>query len=316
MILQQNLGPQSVPMLPAEITRCLPHGCLTVGINGVPEDTHMNIDGLIDTGAQASTYKQSVIVECARVFPHHVKEITDSADGKYKAVPLDEAVGDGDVLPSVSTFLPVIVVLYTPWIGQDGSPVYLTFACGECLSIRCITGMPMLLDMGPAVIDLNSNQIMSLNWTPRAIDITMKEPIDAPLPLDNMPMKNKITQVRARSNVKAVHTAITTVLARHMTPIHNIRSNSTGTSGYGSFNSTINPIFDLATTLPAQPDLAPGSAIAPEVPAWLKGHINTDIPPVAADASGASTWATHYNSKPHVTPAGILPAMETWTVGQ
>ena len=56
----------------------------------------MNTDGLIDTGAQASTYKLSVILEYARVFPHHVKEIIDSANGKYKAAPLAGV----DVTPS------------------------------------------------------------------------------------------------------------------------------------------------------------------------------------------------------------------------
>ena len=77
---------------------------------------------------------------------------------------------------------------------------------------------------------------MCPNWTPRVIGITMKEPTDAALPLKDVPITNEINQARACSNVKAVHAIIATVKARHVTPIHNVRNNSTGTPGYGSFN--------------------------------------------------------------------------------
>ena len=94
-----------------------------------------------------------------KAYPHHVKETIDWGDGNFKAVPLAGAVGDSKVLPSLSTFLPVIVILFTPWVRIDGSPVYLSFACGEALSIRCIIGMPILMDMGPTAVDLASLQI-------------------------------------------------------------------------------------------------------------------------------------------------------------
>ena len=110
-------------------------GILTVGRRGSPGETHTFLDGLADTGAMCSTYKLSIMMDYCKAYPHHVKEIIDSGDGNFKAVPLAGAVGDSEVLPSLSTFLPVIVILFTPWVRIDGSPVHLSFACGEALSI-------------------------------------------------------------------------------------------------------------------------------------------------------------------------------------
>ena len=121
-------------MLLAEITRALPHGILTVGRRGLPGETHTNLDGLADTGAMCSTYKLSIMMSYCKAYPHHVKEIIDSGDGNFKAVSLVGAVGYSEVLPSLSTFLPGIVVLFTPWTREYGLPVHLSFACDEALS--------------------------------------------------------------------------------------------------------------------------------------------------------------------------------------
>jgi hypothetical protein len=86
-------------------------------------------------------------------YPHNVKEIIDGGDSNFKGVPLDSAVNNSEVLPILSTFLPVIVILYTPWTRDDSSPMYCSFCCGKVLSIRYIIDMPMRIDMGPAIID-------------------------------------------------------------------------------------------------------------------------------------------------------------------
>jgi hypothetical protein len=60
MILLQNLRGKSKPMFPAEITRVLSPVILIVGRTDCSEETHVHLDGLDDTGAQASTYKLSI----------------------------------------------------------------------------------------------------------------------------------------------------------------------------------------------------------------------------------------------------------------
>ena len=117
IILPQDVaGRKNKPMLLAEIAHALPHGILTVGRLGSPDETHTRLDGLADTGAMCSTYKLSIIMDYCKIYPHHVKEIIDSGDGNFKAVPLAGAVGNSEVLPSLSTFLPVIIILFTPWV--------------------------------------------------------------------------------------------------------------------------------------------------------------------------------------------------------
>ena len=135
ILLQDAVCRKNKPMLPSEIARALPYGILTVGRRGSPGETYNNLDGLADIGAMCSTYKRIIMMVYCKAYPHHVKELIDSGDGNFIAVPLVGAVDDSEVLPSLSTFLPVIVILITPWVRADGSPVYLSFACGEALSI-------------------------------------------------------------------------------------------------------------------------------------------------------------------------------------
>ena len=116
ILLQDVAGRKNKPMLPAEIACALPHGILTVGRRISPAETYNCLDGLADTGATCSTYKHSIMMAYCKAYPHHVKEIIDSGDGNFKAVPLARAVDDSEVLPSLSTFLPVIVILFTPWV--------------------------------------------------------------------------------------------------------------------------------------------------------------------------------------------------------
>jgi hypothetical protein len=96
----------------------------------------VNLDGLADTGAMDNTYKLSIIMAYCRAYPYRVKEIINSGDGNFKAAPLAGAVGNSEVLSALSTFLQVIVILYTPRIQASGTPVYLSFYCDKVLSIQ------------------------------------------------------------------------------------------------------------------------------------------------------------------------------------
>ena len=136
MILLQDVVGHKKPMLPVDIRRMLPHRILTVNRRDSPSETNICLDGLADTGAMCSTYKLSIMMSYCKVYPHHVKEIIDSGDGNFKAVPLDGAAGNFKVLPVLSTFLPVIVIIFTSWAREDGSSVYLSFCCDKTLSLR------------------------------------------------------------------------------------------------------------------------------------------------------------------------------------
>ena len=94
-----------------------------------------------------------------------MKANVDSRDGNFKTVPLAGVVGDSEVLPSLSTFLSVIVILFTTWVRACGSPMYQSFACDKALSMWCIIAMPMRIDMGLALIDLASQQILCSKYS-------------------------------------------------------------------------------------------------------------------------------------------------------
>ena len=125
-------------------------------------------------------------------------------------LPLAGAVGDRAVIGALSTNLLVLVVLYTPYALEDGTRVYMPFACGECLSIRCIKGLPTLMDMGPGTIDLPSLRLLCPKWDAQQLALRMAAPTDNPLPVDNQTLgqlSNKYAQLHARANIKAVHAA-------------------------------------------------------------------------------------------------------------
>ena len=57
--------------------------------------------------------------------------------GRTLSSPLAGAIGDESVLPTMSTYLHVVVVLNTPYYNaMTHEPILLTFACGKDLSMR------------------------------------------------------------------------------------------------------------------------------------------------------------------------------------
>jgi hypothetical protein len=52
--------------------------------------------------------------------------------GNFKTVTLVGTIYDSEVFSSLSTFLLVIVIIFTPWTHNDGTPIYL-FVLLRCL---------------------------------------------------------------------------------------------------------------------------------------------------------------------------------------
>ena len=121
------------PFLPIKISRLLPRVVFTISRKDSPSETFNELDGLLDTGAQTSTYKLSVVLTHCKDYPHRVKALVNSKDEEFSAIPLAGAIGDSAVLPALSTKLPVLVVLYTPYTKDNGDPVYMSFAFGQSL---------------------------------------------------------------------------------------------------------------------------------------------------------------------------------------
>ena len=89
----------------------------------------------------------------------------------------------------MSTYLPVVVVLFTPYVNaMTHEPILLTFACGEDLSIRSILGMPALMSMGPATIDLSAKMVHTPAWSCGSLPMIFRAPTSAPLP-ETMPAR-------------------------------------------------------------------------------------------------------------------------------
>ena len=173
-------------------------------------------------------------VEITRYLPHR------------KAVPLAGAVGDSEVLRVLSIFLPVIVFLYTQWTHVDGSPIYLSFCYGKTLSTRCIIGTPVLMDMGPGIINLADGWLYCPNCNVGQIPIMLKEPTDVPLPLHVISSEfNIMFQACASSNVKGVHAPTNYIMIRHVQPVLDVRANSVTTTIHCGFNSITNPSLIL-----------------------------------------------------------------------
>ena len=107
----------------------------------------------------------------------------------------------------------------------------------------------MLVDIGPAIIELAAGRMFCPNYNVGWILMILKEPTDTPLPLRTVsPESNEMIQALASSNVKGVHAAINSFIIRNVQPALGVRSNSVTTTGYISFNFTTNPIFDLIVT--------------------------------------------------------------------
>lgn len=72
-------------------------------------------------------------------------------------------------------------------------------------------------------------------------------------------------QAHASTNISDVHTAVNSIIIRHVQPVSEVQTNSVTTPSYGGFNSATNPIVDPMVTMMtkmASLDLDPGTFLA------------------------------------------------------
>ena len=135
MIFQVNAKDKSLPMLPANICLFLPHILAIIRHTSIAELKNI-LDFMNDTSATTNTYKLSIMIEYCKRYPKHFKAMFDSRNGDCCPIPLAGAIGDNTVLPTMSTYLPVVIILATPYfIVNTQERVMLTFACGEDLFV-------------------------------------------------------------------------------------------------------------------------------------------------------------------------------------
>ena len=91
----------------------------------------IEIDTMIDTGAMIGTAKLSVMVELCKKYPWLVKAIIGSADGDFEEIYLASTIGNRECLKTLSTTLPLLIDIYTPWACVSyGSSGTLMYECG------------------------------------------------------------------------------------------------------------------------------------------------------------------------------------------
>ena len=184
-----------------------------------------------------NTYKLSKMLDYCKRFLEHVRVVFDRRNGNYRPIPLAGAIGDEIILPTMSFYLPVVVVLFTPYFNaMTHEPILLTFACGEDLSIRAILGMPALMSMGPATIDLSAKMVHTPAWSCGSLPMIFRAPTSAPLP-ETTP--DRVPTPTHQST--AVHAACEALWVNHVQPTHEICATSQSTSGYGALYSRFNP---------------------------------------------------------------------------
>ena len=138
-----------LPLLPASISNYNPHVYMCAGREGEPPESMSTFQMLADTGAQCNTMRLKDALKYILRKPHHVKAVIDSRDGVYAPIPLYGMIGDNPVRDQMSTSLPVLIVLYTPYsFWETQKPFYLSLLCGNQVSVRGVVGIPFFVQTG------------------------------------------------------------------------------------------------------------------------------------------------------------------------
>ena len=132
---------------------------------------------MVDTGAMIS-----IMLKCCKRYPDHIKAMHKSCNGNYCPIPVVGAIGDDSVLLIMSTYLPVVVVLSTPYFNTiTHEPIVLIFTRAKDLSICSILGMSALISIGPAIIDFAVNVVYTSAWPCGSLPIILHMLTLAPL---------------------------------------------------------------------------------------------------------------------------------------
>ena len=230
---------KSLPILSAKIYHYLPHILVLIGHACITK-RHNTLDFMADTGAMTNTYKLSIMNDYCKRYPEHTKAIFDSRNGAYCPSPLVGAIGDDTILPTMSTYLSVVIVLITPYFNIfTQEPMLLTFAYGKDLSIFSILGIPTLMDMGPVNMDLNAELMYTPSYLCGSLPILFKEPTSIPL----------LTTTTNPCIIQTSHTvamckACKALWVNHVQPTQEVRATSSSTCCYGSVYCPINPLLN------------------------------------------------------------------------
>ena len=97
------------------------------------------------------------MIDYCKRYPGHVKAMFDSRNMDYRTIPLAGAIGNSTILPTMSTYLPDVIVSTAPYFNiNTEEPVLLTFVCGKDLSICSILDIPTPMSMRPATVEWTS----------------------------------------------------------------------------------------------------------------------------------------------------------------
>ena len=85
-------------------------------------------------------------------------------------------IGDESAIKAISTYLPVVIELYTPYTNiHTNKPGCVRYAYGKQLYVHGVMSMHTLLVMG-AVIDMTSMTVNLENWDHKEFPLFMRVP--------------------------------------------------------------------------------------------------------------------------------------------
>ena len=134
--------------LPIEVHPRLPHSYIGLGQADMPGELTPLIAMMLDSGAAINTYRLTSILALIERFPHILKSMTDCKDGRHQPLELAGIISNKAALDGVSTTLPVMIEVWTPYFDQNGEQVFVQFACGNDVSVNVILGMPFWRQSG------------------------------------------------------------------------------------------------------------------------------------------------------------------------
>ena len=115
------------------------------------------------------------ILPIFKCYPYIVKAVVDRRDGRHNPLILCGVVGNTDVLNKLSTKLPLMIEIFTPFRTSSGEEISLQFACGDNVSVNCILGMPYFKQFG-AVLDTVHHKVIAQKVYCNPFDISYKMP--------------------------------------------------------------------------------------------------------------------------------------------
>jgi hypothetical protein len=159
---QANLPAPTPPLppMPIAIDNGLPHITFSLGSANSAQDT--TLCGLMDTCGALNTGYLPFHLWMKSVQPDIVADFVSFDDSNpFEPIKLGGAIRDpAEFVSNDHGNLTAVIRYYTPYTDITGSPITLSFALGNDVTVNTIFGLPMLCDLD-AVISLRSNSMHS-----------------------------------------------------------------------------------------------------------------------------------------------------------